>query len=84
VEKQLVIYILNSNFSKMLLSSVNLIKNGNRRSYYSPNSNNQFSDFIIGKIKEEQERREKKVLGPAPHSAKQNKTKRQVCYILQY
>ncbi|XP_060064014.1 uncharacterized protein LOC132544433 [Ylistrum balloti] len=61
----------------MLLSSVNLIKN----SHCHNNNNHQFSDFILGKIKEDQEKREKKCLGTAPFGSrpgKQNNDEKEV------
>lgn len=53
----------------MLLSSVNLIKN----SHCHNNNNHQFSDFILGKIKEDQDKREKKTLGTAPYGTRKQK-----------
>ncbi|KAJ8309933.1 hypothetical protein KUTeg_011798 [Tegillarca granosa] len=50
----------------MLLSGFNLVKNKSC-------GNHEFSDFILCKIKEEQDRRDKKCLGKIPYSAKQKK-----------
>lgn len=50
----------------MLLSGFNLIKNKSC-------GNHEFSDFILGKIKEEQDRRDKKCLGKIPYLTKQKK-----------
>ncbi|XP_033760166.1 uncharacterized protein LOC117342222 [Pecten maximus] len=57
----------------MLLSSVNLIKN----SHCHNNNNHQFSDFILGKIKEDQDKREKKCIGTAPYGSRHGKQKKE-------
>ncbi|XP_021372121.1 uncharacterized protein LOC110462482 [Mizuhopecten yessoensis] len=56
----------------MILSSVNLIKKSHCHTN-NHNNNHQFSDFILGKIKEDQDKREKKCAGTAPYGSRHGK-----------
>ena len=60
----------------MILSTVNLIKSKNITN--NNITSQSFTDFILGKIREEQDVKDKRQLGPAPFPTKQQKSKKPV------